>query len=165
MKIKNLQQLYKYIVTNKQTFESLNNNCERIGNEVYEDEDWNEFLRSINTEEINRTELQITLSDGNITATIDYIEEPNRFGDFGNETIFKLDTIQLKTIRYYKIMIDGATLCCIKTNIEINMANIDEILSELEIVKDGDIEKIVLLDREDEAYEYYDDVMIDYLNK
>jgi len=62
-------------------------------------------------------------------------------------------------MKYYKIMIDGATLCCIKTDLIIDFDNINSILSDLKFESLESIEIIIELDAE-EAYEYYD--VIDY---
>jgi hypothetical protein len=56
--------------------------------------------------------------------------------------------------KYFKIMEDGATLCCLETDLYVNMENVKEILSSLKI-ECGDIEKIIKIDAE-EAFEWYE---------
>lgn len=58
-------------------------------------------------------------------------------------------------MKYYKIMVDGATVCCIRTNSLINLNNAKNILSTIGINIHYEIEKIIIVD-EKEAYEYYD---------
>lgn len=58
-------------------------------------------------------------------------------------------------MRYFKIMIDGATLCCIETEIEISFNNINEVLTKLGIQENKTIEKIIEVDKK-EAYEWYE---------
>ncbi len=58
-------------------------------------------------------------------------------------------------MRYFKIMFDGATLCCIETALEINFINVDEVLKDLRIKNGSPIEKIIEVDK-NEAYEWYD---------
>ena len=65
-------------------------------------------------------------------------------------------------MRYFKIMLDGATLCCIETEMEINFNNINGIIERLDFQENEQIEKIIEVDK-DEAYEWYD--VINYLNK
>lgn len=96
MKVNTLKELYKFIVVDKNEFEELENNCERVNNYVYEDEDFNEFLRSINANEINRTKSKIVIADGEIKIELDYIERENRFGyELGNDTVFMFETMKI----------------------------------------------------------------------
>ena len=97
--ITSLTELIDFI-NNGNSFEELasnneDNNCEVINNEVYEDEDWNDFLRHIGVFEGYRDDKSIYLEDDEMVVKIDYKDVPNRFGeDMEDETIFSLDTIR-----------------------------------------------------------------------
>lgn len=65
--------------------------------------------------------------------------------------------------KYFKIMIDGATDCCIETEKEINFDNVYNILQSLNIHSKYSIEKIIEIDR-DEAFEMYDVVKCDEID-
>lgn len=57
-------------------------------------------------------------------------------------------------MRYFKIMEDGATICCIETDIEITTANVESVLTTLNYEFQS-VEKIIEVS-ESEAYEWYE---------
>lgn len=58
-------------------------------------------------------------------------------------------------MKYFKIMMDGATLCCIETKDEISFDNVYGVLNKLNLVAEYPIEKIIEVDKQ-EAYEWYE---------
>lgn len=101
--MKTLKDLYNYIISGGtfeeidfDEYEEVNCACECIDNDVYEDENLNEFMRELNANEISRTESQIILSDGVTTICVDYIDVPNRFDEsYVDETIYNFNSIRL----------------------------------------------------------------------
>lgn len=102
MRIKTLKNLYDFILKGNtfenidfHEYESVTCDCECIGNNVYEDENLYEFMRELNVE-VDRKDSSIILSDGKTSATIECLDEPNRFdAELPDETIFFFDTIKL----------------------------------------------------------------------
>jgi len=127
--MENLKELVKYLKSGNQMEDLEDTNMERIGNMIYEDEDFNEFLRKIGSDIVYRSRELMILADFNTAITVTTFDRPNRFNsECGEETIIDFDTFEEIKILKEKSTKSKKTAGVINKNQLIKMANT---LSEL----------------------------------